>query len=524
MTKAWSTQELVQGVEQDVGEGPLQSIMENAEAAWPEPQSLIKKTEAPPYPVEALPEGLRGAIVEAQSFIKAPMAMVAGSVLAALSTSAQAHIDVRRNKKLHGPASLFLLTIADSGERKSTCDGVFSSPIAAYEYKERISNKPIIKKHNADADIWRAERDGLLAAIKNQARDTEKKGGKPLSALKEKLREHEESEPERPLEPVLLLEDETQESLIKGLGKGWPTVGILSSEGGTVFGSHAMGKDSITRALATYNVLWDGKPLRVGRKTTDSFTVENARLTMAVQIQESVLRDFIIKSGSLARGSGFFARFLVAWPGSTQGTREYSEPPKDTPSLNLYHKRIEEILSNNQSIIDDKKINPKMLSFATEAKEYWVDFFNLIEEQLSAGGEFCETKDVASKTADNAVRLAGLFQIYKGDADEIDIESIKSGCDLALWYLVESKRFFSELALPAELAGALRVDNWIIDYCNQNQESAVDNSRLRQFGPLRKTELLNDALKELVDLDRVRTAQIGRKKIVMLNPALLATS
>ncbi len=31
-------------------------------------------------------------------------------------------------------------------------------------------------------------------------------------------------------------------------------------------------------------------------------------------------------SGALARGTGFLARFLVAWPESTQGHRPYSDP------------------------------------------------------------------------------------------------------------------------------------------------------------------------------------------------------
>jgi hypothetical protein len=41
--------------------------------------------------------------------------------------SASPHYDVMRAEKLTGPTGLYLLTIADSGERKSTCDGYFTS-------------------------------------------------------------------------------------------------------------------------------------------------------------------------------------------------------------------------------------------------------------------------------------------------------------------------------------------------------------------------------------------------------------
>lgn len=78
---------------------------------------------------QCLPEPIRAAVEEVAGFVKAPLPMVASSALAALSLAIQAHVDVSRAARLQGPAGLFLLTIADSGERKSTCDGFFTKPI-----------------------------------------------------------------------------------------------------------------------------------------------------------------------------------------------------------------------------------------------------------------------------------------------------------------------------------------------------------------------------------------------------------
>lgn len=41
-----------------------------------------------PYPVEALPSMLRNAVIEAQGFVQAPMALVVSSALAAMSLAA----------------------------------------------------------------------------------------------------------------------------------------------------------------------------------------------------------------------------------------------------------------------------------------------------------------------------------------------------------------------------------------------------------------------------------------------------
>jgi putative DNA primase/helicase len=70
----------------------------------------------------SLPTLLRDAVWEVQAYAQAPMALVASSALSALSLAGRASVDVRRDSKMSGPSSLFMLTIAESGERKLTTD------------------------------------------------------------------------------------------------------------------------------------------------------------------------------------------------------------------------------------------------------------------------------------------------------------------------------------------------------------------------------------------------------------------
>jgi hypothetical protein len=51
------------------------------------------------------------------------------------------------------------------------------------------------------------------------------------------------------------------------------------------------------RNLALLNVLWDGGTHSVGRRTSESFTVRGARLTVALQVQETTLREFFSPIG-----------------------------------------------------------------------------------------------------------------------------------------------------------------------------------------------------------------------------------
>lgn len=332
--------------------------------------------------------------------------MVASSALAALSLATQAHVDAKRAEKQHGPVGLFLLTIADSGERKSTCDGFFLAAIRQYQDEQAEAAKPLLRDYAENIYAWESKRGGLREKIRQLAKQI-----KPTAAMESALRDLEYDKPEPPRVPRLLYADATPEALAYGLAKNWPSGGVVSAEAGIVFGSHGMGKDSVMRNLGLLNQLWDGTSLAIDRRSTESFTVRGAWLTVALQVQEPTLREFFTRSGALARGTGFLARFLVAWPESTQGYRPFTEAPPNWPHLAAFHKRVAAILASPVPMADERTLSPALMMLAPEAKAAWVEYHDAIEQELASGGELYGVRDVASKSADNGARLGALFQI-----------------------------------------------------------------------------------------------------------------
>jgi len=489
------------------------------EVPWRKPQPLTARIEPEPYPLDALPDTLQAAVEEVQSFVKAPVPLVVASALSALSLAIQAHIDVKRAEKLAGPVGLFLLTIADSGERKTTCDGFFTTAIREHEQARAEAAKPELQRHESDLAAWTAERDGQLSAIKDAG-----KKGKMTDKLRADLAELQRQKPEPPRVPRFLLGDETPENLAWSLAKHWPSAGVISSEAGVVFGAHGMNKDSIMRNLALLNILWDGGTLSIGRRTSESFTVRGARLTVALQVQEVTLQSFFNRSAGLARGTGFLARFLVAWPESTQGYRPFTEAPANWPALAIFHQRIAAILADPVPMDEAGALSPAVLMLTPEAKAAWIAFHDAIENELRGGGELYDVRDVASKSADNAARLAALFQIFEqGMGGAVELGAFESASRVAAWHLSEARRFFGELALPAELANAARLDSWLIEYCRREKTNGVPKNHILQHGPgsLRDKDSLNTTLAELDELSRLRLAKDGKRVIVEVNPALL---
>lgn len=497
----------------------LSRMRRDDEDKWPAPMPLVARVEPASYPLDALPGTVRAAVEEVQRFTQAPVPLVASSALAALSLAIQSHVDVQRAAKLSGPTGLFLLTVADSGERKSTCEGFFVKAIREFQAQQEEAAKPRIMDHRGALEAWDSKRSGIKEKIRQLA-----KSAKPTGEHEAVLRDLERAKPESPRVPKLIYGDATPEALKWGLATHWPSGGVLSSEAGVVLGSHGMGKDTLMRNLATLNQLWDGAPIDTERRTSESFTVRGARLTVALQVQEATLFKFFDQSGGLARGSGFLARFLVAWPESTQGFRPFSEAPEQWPHLDTFNRRLAVILNQPVAVDDDGALCPQLLSLTPDAKTAWITFHDAIERELRSGGELYDVRDVASKAADNAARLAALLQVFELGMDgPIDTDAVESATRIVAWHLNESRRFFGQLALPAELANAARLDAWLIAYCRRERTHFVPTKAVQQFGPtgLREKAVIDVVVHELAELGRARLVQDGRRRSIAVNPALL---
>lgn len=96
-----------------------------------------------PFPLWALPPTIRSAVQESMDVTRAPAALVASSALAAASLAVQAKYDVQRLNGLVSPCSLYIITFAESGERKTTVDRMFFSPFG--EFEDNASNGLLVE-------------------------------------------------------------------------------------------------------------------------------------------------------------------------------------------------------------------------------------------------------------------------------------------------------------------------------------------------------------------------------------------
>lgn len=485
---------------------------------WPEPLPLIVSHERLPYPSEALPGLLGEAVREVQSFVQCPIALAACSALSVLSVAAQGLVDVQRGDGLSGPVSLYFLVLADSGERKTSCDKIFSAILDEWDAAQREAYRVRIAEHAASMRAWKAISEGIEGAIRDAARKN-----KPTDQLKRDLAGHEAKQPVPLFVPGVKHGDITPEELARTLATGWHSGAILSSEAGVIFGSHGMSADSVMRNLSLFNVLWDGGSFKIERKNSPSFEGAGARLSLGLAAQPDTVRAFFDATKGLARGSGFASRFLIAQPKSTQGTRLYRDGGK-LPNTDKYLKRIRELLDMIPSINKRGELAPVMLPLSPEAKTTWIQFHDDVEVELRTNGELTEVRDAASKCADQAARIAAQLHVLEhGATGVISSGHMETAAKVAAWHLYEARHVLGEVALPKNLKNAARLDLWLMRYCRENNVASVSTRDIQRTGPncIRDKHDLDQALSELTDAGRAIVQIDGRQKRVLLNPKLL---
>lgn len=482
----------------------------------PSAMPLRKRITADEFPLTALPVPLQAAIEEVEYATQAPLGLIAASALTAISVACHSLVSVERDEGLNGPVSLYFLTIATSGERKTSVDKFFTRAISEWEKEQTEKAKPLMAAFRAAEANWIAVGEGIKAAIKKAASQLS-----PDPLATEALIQHEASRPIEPHIPSVLRMDDTPEALAVALGR-WPVAAIMSSEAGIIFGAHGMNPDSVMRNMGQLNIFWDGGHLKRDRTSTKSIDVDGMRVTVGLQVQPATLKAFLDKQGILARGTGFLARFLMSQPESTQGTRYYRDPKPGYPEIGKFSARCKHLLNIPANVDTNGKLTTTYLKLKPDAKQLWTAFHDQVEDVLGSGGYLHEIQDVASKAADNAARLAACLHIFcdPNAGPSIGAEPMRIASSVIWWYLDEALRFAREAAVPAVIRNAEKIENWLHDQAIQGKVF-VTIGTLLQSGPVRNKIERDAALDLLEEHHRIYRLNSGKKREVCLTPDVI---
>ena len=400
------------------------------------PRPLIESNPvAQPYPVQAL-GGIVGPAVERMAeVIGVPQALAAQSVLAASALATQGHAGLQLDGRNY-PLSLYLITVAASGDRKTAADRCALLPARQWEREQ-----------------WQRYREQLARYRAAQRQAQRIKPGDPEPANGMSL----EAEPSA---PRLITTDPTIEALIKGLCHDLPSMGLFCDEGGQFLGSSTMSRDNRLKAVTTLSSLWDGSPIDRARSMVgESLRAYDRRLSLHLMLQPYLAMQLL--SDPLLQGQGILGRCLMTWPTSLAGQRSYQavDLSKDA-ALKRYHHRLSALFYQPWSLSAGGALQLSKLSLSPLARRRWIDLHDAIEAQLGEFGELASVRPSGSKAADNLLRVAGILAVVE-ESSVVEADHIQRASALVGYYLTEIQRLTEQEPVCRVKEEADRLLRWL---------------------------------------------------------------
>ncbi len=449
------------------------------------PQPLLREIRpGAAYPVDALGP-LRDVAHAVQGMTLAPVAIPAASALAVASLAVMGFADVQT---LGGqrPVSLYALTIAQSGERKSSCDAPLMAALRTHEKEQAKAQRAEVESWNNVHALWKGERDRVLGEAKKGKGEKRIASEADLRALG--------TEPAAPPSPDRVVTEPTYEGLTRLFAHGQPALGIFSDEGGQFLGGFAMSTDNRQKTLAALNDLWQGNPIRRTRQGEGSFTLYGRRLAVHLMVQPGVARAFM--ADPMATDTGFLCRFLICEPPSTIGSRLHELTRCDDAALAGFSARLRDVLETPTPMDPEtRELTPRVLALSSGARTILVKFSDTIEAAQGPGGDLAHVTGYASKAAEQACRIAGVLTLWDDlGACEVSADAMANGIKLTQFYLSEASRLADAATVSAEIANAETLRRWLLENWQHPEILTRDVLRLAPIRALRESPNARAAL------------------------------
>jgi hypothetical protein len=452
-----------------------------------QPVPLVRPMEpAAPYPIAALGTILGPAAEAIMEHIQVPDALAAHSVLGFAALAAQAHANVQTLGGVR-PLSLYLLSIADSGERKTSADMLAGTPVHEQRRLMEVSYKTALREHEAACE-----------AHKMRVRQAKDGAGTP-DELERTLAEIRE-EP-APRKPWFIVSEPTAEGLVISLRDGQLSQALATDEAGQFLGGHAMNDESELRTITLLSRLWDGSPIdRVRAKDQEHLTLFGRRLAVHLMAQPDVASRMLGRP--LYKSQGILARFLICSPTSRIGTRIHDGNNLDArldPRLRRYWHALRQLLEKqpleNQEL---GGLEPPCLALSPEARILLVGSYNEIEAAQRDDGSLVTIREFSSKAAEHACRIGGVLTLLENpQATAISAETMGAALELVQAYLREHVRLAGAAGVSVETSNAVKLIEWL----KRSGRHAVTPREVMRLGPysIREAPTAKAALRMLVE-------------------------
>lgn len=402
-----------------------------------------------PYPVEAFGEFAQ-TVTDVARYTNTSLSLVGSTMLAALSLMSQPLANVK-TAKYRTPLSLFMLTVGETGDGKSTVESILFKPI-------REKEKELQREYGDKL----AEYEAAQKTYDREVKRLDGQKGLSREEYQEQLTALEATKPMAPVEPFLFTGDANIEGLYRNLRYGLPYIGLFVGDGGRFLGGTAFTKENVVKTISNLSELWSGNALDKMRCGEGASKLHDRRVCSSIMIQPVLAQEML--TDALLTGQGFLCRHLFSWPVALPKTPEQIEI-EQLPSVQSFYRACERLLQI--PIRTDEKSGGLLFDDLTpspEALETYKTFFRFIEANRQTDGKYEPVNGYAKRAAEQALRIAGGLSMGWNPAFRVmDGETMAAGVTLSGWYLDEILRITLDDMTSPEILKAEQLLKWLKD-------------------------------------------------------------
>jgi hypothetical protein len=393
-----------------------------------------------PFPVDALPEPLRGFVAAGAKAIGCDPSYLALPMLTALAAAIGNTRRIQLKRGWTAPA-----IVSESGTAKTPAFKLVMRPIRERQRKALERHAEAMQEY--EADLARYEK--ALAEWKRDKKTTDEPPVKPESPQAERC----------------IVSDTTIEALAPLLLAN--PRGLLLARDELVgwigsFDRYAGGKGGAD--VAHWLSMHNGESAIVDRKTGNPRTtyVPMASVSVCGGIQPTILHRAL---GIEHRESGLAARLLLTCP--PRKPKRWTEADIDPDAEAEIARLVDRLYELQPTIDDNDELRPVVVGLTPDAKAAWKAYYNAYaKEQIDLASELSAAW---SKLEEYAARLALVIHYTRWAAydpglqspDAVDAESMATGVKLSQWFKGEARRVYLLLSESDDDRDQRRLIEWI---------------------------------------------------------------